>query len=159
MNRPKWTLRTKEKFLEVLRERANVTDACKAMGLARSGAYDRRQSDPKFAREWDTAAAEAADKLEAEAWRRATEGWDEPVFYQGVEVGTIRKYSDRMLELLLTGAKPEKYGKQRHEITTKSTGQLHIYNVAQMTDAELDAIIGTDVYIPDNGRRLEDDPP
>jgi hypothetical protein len=41
--------------------------------------------------------------LEAEARRRAVQGWDEPVFHQGRKVGTIRKYSDRMLEILLKG--------------------------------------------------------
>jgi hypothetical protein len=30
---------------------------------------------------------------------RAIEGWEEPVFYQGREVGTVRKYSDRLLEM------------------------------------------------------------
>jgi hypothetical protein len=41
------------------------------------------------------------DALEREAWRRAVEGFDEPVHYQGEVVGYVKKYSDRMLELLL----------------------------------------------------------
>src|SRR5262245_34519876 len=33
--------------------------------------------------------------------RRAIDGWDEPVVYQGVLTGAVvRKYSDRMLELM-----------------------------------------------------------
>ena len=43
------------------------------------------------------------------ARRRAIDGFEEPVFYQGAVVGAVRKYSDRMLELLLKGHAPEKY--------------------------------------------------
>lgn len=50
-----------------------------------------------------------AELLEAEAVRRAYEGVDEPVFYQGSECGEVRKYSDTLLMFLLKGMMPNKY--------------------------------------------------
>jgi len=60
---------------------------------------------------------EAADMLEAEAWRRALEGVAQPVVKAGVPVidpdtgkaMMIRRYSDALLMLLLRGSKPEKF--------------------------------------------------
>ncbi len=115
-NRTKLTDRAKEKFLEVVRTTCNVSEAARAIGMARQSLYDARTRDNEFARLWHQAIEEAADCLEREAWRRAVEGWDEPVFYQGKAVGAVRKYSDRMLELLLKGHRPEKF-KDRHEVT------------------------------------------
>ena len=37
------------------------------------------------------------ERLETEAQRRAVEGWDEPVFHEGREVGKKRRYSDTLL--------------------------------------------------------------
>ena len=42
---------------------------------------------------------------------RAIDGWEEPVWYKGHQVGTIRKYSDRLLETMLTAHDKPKYGK------------------------------------------------
>jgi hypothetical protein len=47
---------------------------------------------------------------EAEADRRAMEGWDEPIVWRGEVTGEIRRYSDRLLELQLRAGDPEKYG-------------------------------------------------
>lgn len=47
------------------------------------------------------------ENLEREAHARAVEGWEEPVYYQGTQIGTIRRKSDRMLELMLKRHIPE----------------------------------------------------
>ena len=72
-------------------------------------AWRHKTSDPEFAKKWADAEQEAADVLEREAWRRATEGTDEPVFYKGDQCGTIKRYSDNLLMFLLRGVRPEKY--------------------------------------------------
>lgn len=64
------------------------------------------------------AETEIGDMLEAHAISRAVSGWDEPVYQQGRQVGTVRKYSDRLLERLLEGAKPAKYAKRSRIETT-----------------------------------------
>ena len=46
------------------------------------------------------------------AHNRAVKGWDEPVWHQGVQVGVQRRFSDRLLELLLKGDDPGRYNPQ-----------------------------------------------
>ncbi|WP_303718716.1 hypothetical protein [Brevundimonas naejangsanensis] len=63
---------------------------------------DERQRDPEFAAAWDDAVESARADVEHEIYRRSTEGYEEPVYggkYRETVVGTVRKYSDRLLEL------------------------------------------------------------
>jgi len=62
-----------------------------------------------FPKIWADAEQAAADTLEREAWRRATEGTDEPVFYKDAQCGAIKRYSDNLLMFLLCGMRPEKF--------------------------------------------------
>ena len=82
--------------------------------------YELRDNDATFAEEWDSAAEEGTDRLEDEALRRAVEGWEEPVYHQGVICGTIRRYSDGLLTMLLKARRPEKY---RERTSTELTGK------------------------------------
>ena len=95
------------RFLVALETTGVVRVAAEASGVSRATLYRWREEDPEFATSWDRAIDSAADALEAEARRRGVEGWDEPVFHQGVQVATIRRYSDRMLELLLKAHRPK----------------------------------------------------
>lgn len=95
--------------------------ASREAGVARQRIYEWLDSDPAFRHEFELARETAHDALEAEAFRRGVEGWDEPVFYQGERVGEIRRYSDRMLELLLRGARPAKYKPGADGSTTNVT--------------------------------------
>jgi hypothetical protein len=79
--------------------------------------YDLRDEDPTFAAEWDNAIEEAADKLEGEAWRRAVEGINKPIYYQGDLVDTVKEYSDTLMGLLLKAHRPEKY-RDRMDVTS-----------------------------------------
>lgn len=106
----------KGRFLRLLAETGNVTLAAEAAGVARQTPYKWRDKDSKFAEAWAAAEEEAADRLEAEARRRAVEGVEKPVYQGGHMVGTIREYSDTLLIFLLKGARPEKYkDRQAHE--------------------------------------------
>jgi hypothetical protein len=40
------------------------------------------------------------DVIRTALYRRGIDGWDEPVFHAGEEVGTVRRYSDRCLVAL-----------------------------------------------------------
>ena len=66
-----------------------------------------RRDDPEFAEMFAQALADYRESLEAEVHRRAVDGWDEPVYQRGELVGTIRRHSDRMLELLIKKNIPE----------------------------------------------------
>ena len=111
-------------FLALLAECGNVTRAADEAGLSRVYLYQMRRDDEAFAEEWETAADIGAKRLEDEARRRAVEGWQEPVWYQGDQVGTVRKYSDTLLICLLKAHHPEKYAdRQKSETTLDATVQ------------------------------------
>jgi hypothetical protein len=96
------TDRARAKFLATLAKHCNVAEACRSANISRSAAYDWRSDDKGFAKDWDDAEQEAADKLEKVAWDRAT----------GVDK------SDRMLEILLKAHRPEKFtDKVKVEVT------------------------------------------
>jgi hypothetical protein len=122
-NRTKFTKQAKCKFIEVLRDTCNVSEAARAIGVSRGYAYQYKGEHADFSCLWDEAEQEAVDAVEMEARRRGVEGWEEPVFYKGEQCGTIRRYSDRMLELLLKAHRPEKYA-DRKVFTGKDGGPV-----------------------------------
>lgn len=137
------SIRTPEKeiaFLAALAATCSVTRACEAAGLGRRTVYEWREADPDFAIRWEKAKQLGAEVLEDEGVRRASEGVDEPVFYQGGECGTIRKYSDTLLIFLLKGAMPEKYrDNARMELTGANGGPVQLNDTDRA--ARLAAII------------------
>lgn len=127
------TDRAREKFIAVLAEFCNVSEAARAAGISRTAAYDWREADPAFAALWDEAEQIAADKLEREAWRRAVEGTDRPIVHQGEITATYKEYSDRMLEILLKGHRPERYVDR---IKAEHTGSVPItFNFVRQEEA------------------------
>ncbi len=103
------TAKKRQAFLAALAETANVLKSSEIAKIARRTAYDWKSADSEFAEAWERALDIGADALEDEAVRRAVEGVDEPVFYQGKACGVVRKYSDTLLIFLLKGRRPEKY--------------------------------------------------
>lgn len=115
-NNSKLTPRRRERFLAALREQPNVTRAARAVNVTRRATYNWREADEQFAQEWDDAIQEGCDRLEEEAWRRAHDGVEEGVYYQGDKVDTVRRYSDRLMERLLEAHRPERF-RHRHELS------------------------------------------
>jgi hypothetical protein len=105
----KLTAKKREKFLKRLAETANISLSCRLVGISRDGIYDLKAKDAEFATAWLSAIEAGVENLEAEAYRRAHKGVNKPVFYQGVECGKVKEYSDTLAIFLLKGAKPEKY--------------------------------------------------
>jgi len=119
--------RARETFLDVLRETCNVSEAARAAGIGRRTAYEWRAADPAFAEAWKEAEEIAADKLEREAWRRAVDGTDKPISFQGVITATYKEYSDRMLEILLKAHRPDKFvERSKSEVTGPNGGPVRI---------------------------------
>ena len=107
----------KPAFIEALRATGNVTRAAKYAGRSRNQAYHVRRHSEDFAAQWDDALEEGTDLLDAEARRRAVTGIDKPVYYKGEVVGSITKYSDRLLMFLLRAHRPQVFrdgGKVKH---------------------------------------------
>ncbi len=112
------TLDTQKKgqFLTLLAEGHAVVHACVHSGLARSSAYHLRETDAAFHAAWDDALDAGVEVLEQEAYRRAVQGTDRPIFQGGDLVGTVREYSDTLLIFLLKAKRPGVYREHyRHE--------------------------------------------
>lgn len=103
-------------FCAALAETAQVSKACKAVGIARQTAYEWRDNDPDFAEAWDKAKAIGMTALEDEAARRAYAGVATPVFHNGVECGTVQKYSDTLMIFLLKAHDPKYREQQRLDL-------------------------------------------
>lgn len=114
-------------FCAALAETGQVSKACTAVGISRQTAYGWREDLPAFAEAWDRASKISTSVLEDEAVRRANEGWDEPVYHQGVQCGTVRKYSDTLLIFSLKARDPAKYRENtRMELTGADGGPVEI---------------------------------
>lgn len=117
-------LKAKARFLKVFAQNGNVSGSCRSAKVGRRTVYDWLAADATFKRLYDEAHDDALDALEEEARRRAVDGVLEPVYQGGEKVGTIRKYSDALLTLLLKGKRPDTF-RERHEVTGKNGGPLH----------------------------------
>ena len=124
-NRTKRTAKKEEEFLDLLRTGTTVTKACKIVNIGRVTVYEWRQADEAFAKRWDEAIEIGTDSLEDEAVRRAHDGVDRPVFYQGDVCGHVREYSDTLLMFMLKGRRPEKFkDRATHEVTGPGGGPV-----------------------------------
>lgn len=97
----------KDLYLAILRRNANASEAARHVGITSKAVLDARRLDPAFDQLCRDAVDEAVDRLEQEAWRRAADGVEEPVFYKGIAVGSVQKYSDQLLTLLLRAYRPK----------------------------------------------------
>jgi hypothetical protein len=127
-----FTSERKAIFLAVLEETASPKAAAAAAGVVRSTAFYHRRNDLEFAAAWEAAVEVALDALLEEAYRRSVIGHDEPLVHQGrlstvtdpvtgeERVQTIRKYSDRLMEVLLKWRYPQMA--DRLSVKVDSTG-------------------------------------
>jgi len=100
-----------ERICETLRETGLKYKSCEAHGVA-YGTLATLLADkqrPIWKDTWNAAMELYRDELEEECIRRARDGVQEPVYYKGMVVGHITKYSDRLLEAQLRAERPEKY--------------------------------------------------
>lgn len=96
-----------ELFLKALAENGSVVDACAVAGISSTSAYRARERIEGFAKRWDAALAKVRPKLEEAAYKRAVEGWEEPVYQNGKLVGVKKRYSDSLLKMLVQREAPQ----------------------------------------------------
>lgn len=128
----------RQRALDALRSGSSVSEAAKAAGVARETLWKWRQRDEEFAVAYHDAAEEGTDRCEDEALRRAVDGWDEPVWHQGVQVGVVRKYDSTLLIFLLKARRPDKYRdnvKVEHTVNGPTDAQLERARRAGMDEA------------------------
>lgn len=130
---PKVIERRRSRFLEALADGHPMIQAFKLSGLPKSTMYAERKTNADFAIAVAEALDHGADVWEAEAKRRAVDGFDRPIYQGGKLVGHERQFSDTLLMFLLNGAKPERY-KRRNEISGANGGPV-IVQVVKFADS------------------------
>lgn len=90
-------------FLHEFARLPNRTEALATAKLAPEELAKRLRDDSDFSRAFLDACELGYDVLEDAAVHRAVKGWDEPVFdmRRGIEIGSVRRYSDTLLLALL----------------------------------------------------------
>ncbi len=120
-------------FLEALAKCGHVGNAAESAKVSREAVYKHRRTDPVFAEAFEAAAELGARGLEDEARRRSHDGVDEPVFYQGQQCGTVRRYSDSLLMFLLRARFPDVYRERRSvELTGQDGGPVQFRTIADL---------------------------
>jgi|SRR5581483_3478559 len=104
-------------FLQKLSEGETVVDAASSTDFDRATFYRWRDSDPKFAADWEIAYTHGTDALEAEAQRRGMAGVEKPITVAGRRE-VIREYSDTLLIFLLKARRPDKYARFERPVGT-----------------------------------------
>ncbi|NPV89298.1 MAG: hypothetical protein HPY50_00800 [Firmicutes bacterium] len=103
------SLNAQTAFLTAYIRSGNVARAARLAGVSRTAHYNWLKKDRRYREAFEMLGTAVFDLLYKEAIRRAVDGVERPVFYRGVQCGSYRQYSDRLLIKLLTIFKPEKY--------------------------------------------------
>ena len=107
-------------FLEYYCVHGLITSAAAAVGIPQRLVKQWRRDDSAFATALEDADEVYHDVVRREVRRRAIDGWDEPVYQRGVEVGTVRRYSDGLLVKLAQSLLPE-FKEQDASVTVNNT--------------------------------------
>lgn len=117
-----------ETFLAEFKKRGIILRACESAKVGRRTVYDWIDNDPVFKEQYLDAREDATDALEDEARRRAHEGVNEPVYQGGEKVGVIRKYSDRLLEMMMKAHRPDRF-REQHVHTGADGGPIVVRKI------------------------------
>jgi hypothetical protein len=99
----------KRAFLAAYSKVGIIGVAASVAGINRDTHQNWLKKDPDYVEAFEIAKDQSCDILEQEAIRRACQGVEEPVFYQGVECGRVRKYSDTLLIFMLKANRPWRF--------------------------------------------------
>lgn len=99
-------------FLLHLGRTGSVTFAAARASLPRRALYKRRAADEAFAGHWEEALQLGVDRLQDDAMRRALQGTARAVFRNGLQVGSVQQFDNRLLQFLLKAHRPETYSER-----------------------------------------------
>lgn len=107
-----WSRAKQAAFLRQLSATHSVSAAAKSVGMSRQSAYRLRSrlKGQAFDLAWEVAFHHSYDVLAHCALERALNGTEVPVFFQGEQVGSYRRYDERltvaMLRMMTVGGNP-----------------------------------------------------
>lgn len=135
-----------ELFLRIYARTASITRAAEMVGIDRSTHYRRLRKDPVYKQRFEQIYQdESFGVLEDECIRRAVEGVNKPLTFQGMislrenpntgklEPVTVKEYSDSCLQFLMRGRKPHIY-RERFQHDHKHEGSVGLKFAGDMSD-------------------------
>ena len=98
-----WSLSKQTAFLRALSATHSVTDAARSVQMTRQSAYRLRSKlkGQPFDLAWEVAFHHSYDVLAHAALDRALNGVERPVFFQGEQIGSYRRFDERLTVALL----------------------------------------------------------
>lgn len=104
----RWTPAKMAEFLRLLSATHSVSAAARSVGMSRQSAYRLRSrlKGLAFDLAWDVAFHHSYDNLAHAALERALNGVEIPVFHGGEQVGSYRRFDERLTIALLQWATP-----------------------------------------------------
>ena len=125
----------KARFLLAYRLTGQLQRSAKECGISPTTVRQHMKDDPDFQDAVSEAYGDFKETIETEIMRRAIMGWEEPVYQQGILAGTVRKYDQRLLELLAKRHIPAY--KEKHQPTDgMPVGILVVPSPQQVIDWE-----------------------
>jgi hypothetical protein len=99
----RWTAARMAQFLRMLSATHSVSAAARSVGMSRQSAYRLRSrlKGGAFDLAWDVAFHHSYDNLAHAALERALNGVEMPIYFQGEQVGSYRRYDERLTVALL----------------------------------------------------------
>ncbi len=111
----------KAKYVEALTERGEADYARIIVGITAQTVREHRKKYPEFDQSCENALILYRQRFVDELVRRGVDGVEEPVYYLGQVVGTVTRYSDRLLMEHLKVIDPRYQTKVQVEQTTHIT--------------------------------------
>ena len=107
--RARFALAWRPKFLAILALTKAPMIAARAAKVAYQTCVKHRKADPDFDVQWMAAEEHALQLLHDVTMKSAIEGECEPVFWQGIQVGHVRKVDNRLRIEMLRAHLPSKF--------------------------------------------------
>lgn len=145
-------------FLNALEQGYSISRALKFAGLKKATAYENRDKDEQFHKDWLAAWDTGSDMLMDEGTRRAISGIDKPQIYKGKLIYstdennniirdaqgkpiplTVKEYSDHIWIKLMEARLPHMF-RNRVEHTGKDGGAIPI-RIEDLTTAQLEVLL------------------
>ena len=101
----------RDMLLEIVARTGRPHEAAEALGYAPSSYVKTLTADPVFAASIQACIDRYVERLEQVADERAIDGWEEPVYQQGILAGKITKYDHNLLVRRLEALAPGRYKK------------------------------------------------
>lgn len=123
--RARYTLTWRPRFLATLALSRSQIMASKAAKVSHVTARRHRREDRDFDAQCIAAEEHAVELIHDVAMRRALEGDCEPIFWQGIQVGHIRKYDSRLQIEMLRAHMPDRFKAPGSKVNVNSGNSLN----------------------------------